>query len=116
MILVNLQMHSDGKFVICNFLLFFQVMVMKESAAPLFSPAPVPRKSPVKSQAPQVNHAQVSAAIAETPVSGSDAADNGSNQEGEGMQTFIIVGLVLLVWILFQCISDLWYILDESVY
>lgn len=59
------------------------VMVMKESAAPLFSPAPVPRKSPVKSQAPQVNHAQVSAAIAETPVSGSDAADNGSNQEGE---------------------------------
>ncbi|KAI8523285.1 hypothetical protein RHMOL_Rhmol13G0061400 [Rhododendron molle] len=59
------------------------VMVMKESAAPLFSPAPVPRKSPAKSQAPQVSHAQVSAAIAETPVSGSDAADNGSNQEGE---------------------------------
>ncbi|KAF7120831.1 hypothetical protein RHSIM_Rhsim13G0049400 [Rhododendron simsii] len=58
-------------------------MVMKESAMPLSSPAPVPRRSPVNSQAQQVNNTQASAPVAETPVSGSDAADNGNNQEGE---------------------------------
>lgn len=59
------------------------VMDMKESAMPLSSPAPVPRRSPLKSQAQPVNLAQAAAPVAETPVSASDAAENGNNQEGE---------------------------------
>ncbi|KAI8523286.1 hypothetical protein RHMOL_Rhmol13G0061500 [Rhododendron molle] len=47
------------------------------------APAPVPQRSPVNNQAQQVNNTQASAPVAETPVSGSDATDNGNNQEGE---------------------------------
>ncbi|KAG5514816.1 hypothetical protein RHGRI_036012 [Rhododendron griersonianum] len=51
--------------------------------AEVIAPAPVPRRSPVNSQAQQVNNTQASALVAETPVSGSDATDNGNNQAGE---------------------------------
>ncbi|CAL5388070.1 unnamed protein product [Camellia sinensis] len=62
------------------------VMDMKESAVPLSSPvSPAPRRSAAKSQEQQVNLAQASASAAEPPVSGSDAIQNGNNQEGEGV-------------------------------
>ncbi|KAL7263967.1 hypothetical protein ACSBR1_002005 [Camellia fascicularis] len=60
------------------------VMDMKESAVPLSSPAPpAPRRSVTKSQGQQVNLAQASASAAEPPLSGSNAIENGNNQEGE---------------------------------
>ncbi|KAI8016178.1 Nuclear transport factor 2 [Camellia lanceoleosa] len=60
------------------------VMDTKESAVPLSSPAPpAPRRSVTKSQGQQVNLAQASASAAEPPLSGSNAIENGNNQEGE---------------------------------
>ncbi|CAL5427143.1 hypothetical protein CsSME_00041500 [Camellia sinensis var. sinensis] len=59
------------------------VMVMRESAMPLSSPAPAPRRPIAKSQEQPVNLVQASATAVETPVSGSDAIENGNNQEGE---------------------------------
>ncbi|KAI7984368.1 Nuclear transport factor 2 [Camellia lanceoleosa] len=59
------------------------VMVMRESALPLSSPAPAPRRPIAKSQEQPVNLVQASATAVETPVSGSDAIENGNNHEGE---------------------------------
>lgn len=64
---------------------FFQVMDLKDSALPFSAPAPTLRKTPLKSQEQQVNPALPSASLAEVSVSSLDAAENGNNQEGEGM-------------------------------
>ncbi|CAL5386011.1 unnamed protein product [Camellia sinensis] len=75
------------------------VMDMKESAVPLSSPAsPAPRRSVAKSQEQQVNlaHASASASAAEPPVSGSDAIENGNNQEGEADGCSIYIKGLLL--------------------
>ncbi|XP_028081628.1 uncharacterized protein LOC114283023 isoform X1 [Camellia sinensis] len=77
------------------------VMDMKESAVPLSSPAsPAPRRSVAKSQEQQVNlahaSASASASAAEPPVSGSDAIENGNNQEGEADGCSIYIKGLLL--------------------
>lgn len=72
---------------------------MKESAVPLSSPAsPAPWRSVAKSQEQQVNlaHASASASAAEPPVSGSDAIENGNNQEGEADGCSIYINGLLL--------------------
>ncbi|KAM7521843.1 hypothetical protein LguiA_011745 [Lonicera macranthoides] len=60
------------------------VMDMKESGVVFSSPAPPMRKSPPKSQVQQVNPTLPAASGGEVLVSGSDAVENGNNQEGEG--------------------------------
>ena len=64
-----------------------QVMVMKESAMPLSSPSPVPRRSLAKSQEQPVNLAQALALalVPEAPVSSVDPIENGDNQGSEGI-------------------------------
>ncbi|XAR58752.1 hypothetical protein NMG60_11014278 [Bertholletia excelsa] len=63
------------------------VMVMKDNAMPMSAtapaPIPAPKKPVVKSQEQQVTLGQVSVPPAEAPISGSDAPENGNNQEGE---------------------------------
>ncbi|PSS14104.1 G3BP-like protein [Actinidia chinensis var. chinensis] len=59
------------------------VMDMKESVVMLSSPVLAPRRSVAKIQEQQVNFTPASVSAAETPVSGSDAMENGNNQEGE---------------------------------
>ncbi|KAL6967983.1 myosin ATPase [Sarracenia purpurea var. burkii] len=59
------------------------VMDMKESVMPLSFPPSAPRRSLAKSQEQPVNQAQASVTLPEMPVSGSDAIENGNNQEGE---------------------------------
>lgn len=65
---------------------------MKESDVQL-SPSPPPQQSVAKSQEQQqVNIVQASASVAETPVSGPDAIEDGEDQEEEGMQPFFCSG------------------------
>ncbi|KAL6996679.1 myosin ATPase [Sarracenia purpurea var. burkii] len=71
------------------------VMDMKESVMPLSFPPSAPRRSLAKSQEQPVNQAQASVTVPEMPVSGSDAIENGNNQEGEGIQSHIILVLVV---------------------
>ncbi|XP_052184822.1 nuclear transport factor 2-like isoform X2 [Diospyros lotus] len=59
------------------------VMDTKESAVPISSVSPSPRRFVPKSPEQQVNLAQASASAVETPVSFSEAIENGTNQEGE---------------------------------
>ncbi|XP_057509426.1 nuclear transport factor 2-like isoform X2 [Actinidia eriantha] len=59
------------------------VMDMKESVVMLSSPVPAPQRSVAKIQEQQVNLTPASVSAVETPVSGSDAMENGNNQEGE---------------------------------
>ncbi|GFZ01996.1 nuclear transport factor 2 (NTF2) family protein with RNA binding (RRM-RBD-RNP motifs) domain-containing protein [Actinidia rufa] len=69
------------------------VMVMKESAMPLSSPSPVPRRSLAKSQEQPVNLAQALALalVPEAPVSSVDPIENGDNQgsEADGYSIYI---------------------------
>lgn len=64
--------------------MFFQVMDLKDRALPFSSPVPAQRKTPPMSHK-QVNPAPHSTSLAEVSVSSLDAAENGINQEGEGM-------------------------------
>lgn len=59
---------------------------MKESGVVFSSPAPPMRKSPPKSQVQQANPTLPAASGGEVLVSGSDAVENGNNQEGEGLK------------------------------
>nr|DAD36353.1 TPA_asm: hypothetical protein HUJ06_006994 [Nelumbo nucifera] len=60
------------------------VKVMKENAAPLSAPAPSPVRSGPANQERQMAPTQSPSPANETPVSNSNAAENGSHQEGEG--------------------------------
>ena len=71
------------------YIAFSQVIDMKESIVMLSSPVPASRRSVTKIQEQQGNLAPASASAAETPVSGSDAMENGNNQDGEGTQPFL---------------------------
>lgn len=64
-------------------------MDLKESVVQLSSPSPAPRLSVPKSQEQQVNFVEASASVAETPISGPDAIEDGKNQEEEGMQPIV---------------------------
>lgn len=59
------------------------VMDLKESVVQLSSPSPAPQLSVPKSQEQQVNFVEASASVAETPISGPDAIEDGKNQEEE---------------------------------
>ncbi|XP_028081651.1 uncharacterized protein LOC114283023 isoform X2 [Camellia sinensis] len=92
------RLDGNGTMIISTTM---QVMDMKESAVPLSSPAsPAPRRSVAKSQEQQVNlahaSASASASAAEPPVSGSDAIENGNNQEGEADGCSIYIKGLLL--------------------
>ncbi|XP_010246716.1 PREDICTED: ras GTPase-activating protein-binding protein 1-like isoform X2 [Nelumbo nucifera] len=60
------------------------VKVMKENAAPLSAPAPSPVRPGPANQERQMAPTQSPSPANETPVSNSNAAENGSHQEGEG--------------------------------
>ncbi len=74
-----------GRIDIFYFNLLLQVKVMKESAASFSTSTSVPRRPVSKSQEQPVTAGPPPALVSETPVSSTNANENSSNKESEGM-------------------------------
>lgn len=66
---------------------------MKENAAPFSNQTPVPRKSVPKSQEQPVTAGPPLAPVSEILVSSTNANENSSNKESEGV-LFVIIAIV----------------------
>lgn len=82
--------------------MLLQVKVLKENAAPFSTQMPAPRKSVSKSQEQLVTAGPPPAPVSQTPVSSSNAAENGGEKESEGLYFVVTVPLFLLVSLLYD--------------